>query len=195
MKMKQKIKYGKQHGFLATKERKLTVAFGLFFIMIMVFSALSMYEKPDTENIYEYKGIKFTNTETGWQAYKTDGTLMTLASSPRELENITIDYIPLNLLNSMEKIYVSTNPQDRNREAMYEFTKLPIAPLKVAACYEDVEGCADYPLKTCEDATDSIGVIVVKQSNVTEVSYKYNCLTIQGDDLLKLMDKLILQQV
>ena len=193
--MKQKIRFEKKKGFLATKEKKLTLAFGLFFIIIMVFSALSMYEKPDTENTYDYNGIKFTNTESGWQAYKSDGSLVTLISSPRELENITIDYIPLNMLNSMQKIYISTNPQDRNREAKNELSKLPITPLKVAACYEDAEGCADYPLKTCDDATDSIGVILVKESNVTDVSYKYNCLTIQGDDLLKLVDKLILQQV
>lgn len=193
--MKHKIKAEKGKGFLGTKERKLTLAFGLFFILIMVASVLNLYEKPDTENTYNYNGIQFANTETGWIGYLKDGRAISIISSPRELENITIDYIPLNRLNLMEKVYVSTNPNDRNREAMSELNKLPISARKVAACYEDAEGCEDYPVKSCNDATDSVGIIVVRESNVTEVSYKYNCLTIQGENLLKLVDKLALQQV
>jgi hypothetical protein len=191
--MKKRIKE-KRKGLFATKERKLTIAFGAFFILIMVASVLNSYDKPDEENEYELNGIKFFNTENGWIAHKGDNTISIL-SNPKDLANLTIDIIPLGMLNNMEKIYVSTNPKDNNMNALYEFQKLPISARKVSACYEDNELCYNMPLKKCADASDKIGVILIKESNITEVSFESNCLTIQGRDLVKLMDKLIIQQV
>jgi len=96
----------------------------------------------------------------------------------------------------MQKIYLSINPKDRNREALYELKKnLKLQPLVVTACYEDNDACADMPLRTCDDATETVGVILLKESNETKVNFKYNCLTIQGKDLVKLVDKVTLQQI
>jgi hypothetical protein len=192
--MKRKYKAQKSKGFLATKQQKLTAIIGLFIISIMVLSVLNSYGDNEEEN-YTYQGLKFYNTEAGWIA-NTNTQTITIISNPKDLENISINYIPLNIMNSMEKIYLSINPEDQNREALFEFNRgLKLTPRIVTACYEDNDQCIDSPLKTCEDSTENVGVIVMKESNVTEVSLKYNCLTIQGENLLQLVDKLILQQI
>ncbi|RME55471.1 hypothetical protein D6777_00420 [Candidatus Woesearchaeota archaeon] len=191
MKRKYKPKVSK-----ITKQQKLTGILGLFIISIMVLSALNFYDTSEKDNEYTYQGKKFIRTENNlWTTYLPNKQL-TIISNPKDLENISINYIPLNILNSMQKIYLSINPKDRNQEALYELKRnIPLSPLVVTACYEDNELCTELPLKSCEDATDNIGVILLKESNLTKVEFKNNCLTIQGKELVKLVDKITLQQI
>lgn len=193
--MKKKGKFRKKK-FLSKTSNKVSLSLGLFIILLMVASVLNLYDMPDTENTQEYNGLKFYQTNAGWTANLPNKKSITINTSPKELENISIDSINVKNLNYLSKIYLSTNPYDTNRNALYDFQKnIVLLPKLVSACYEDNDICANMPLKTCNDTTDSIGVIVVKEANQTKVELKDNCLTIQGQDLLKIIDKLIILQV
>ena len=94
---------------------------------------------------------------------------------------------------SLTKVYLSVNPQENIKYAIndlynnFEFKQIALA------CYEDNEYCEDMPLKNCEDATAYIGVIVLSEANETKVSLDGNCLTIEGEDLLKIVDGVVVE--
>ncbi len=174
----------------------LPTLIGLFIISIMVFSVLGMWgEDSEAQGAYEYKGIKFTSTDYGWIGYQGDKKI-TLATNPKELENITINYVQPDLLNRLSKVYISLEYNEPVLRAVQEFEQsIKFTTITMPACTQDSPRCADMPLKTCKDATDTVGVIVFKQSNQTEVSLINNCLTIQGPELTKIVDKIVLTQL
>jgi len=189
--MKQSKYAGKKIPFYK-KKQFLTYLIGIFIISIMVFSLISMGDNSG-ENI-EYNNLKFTETTQGFLAYDDDGKPILILSNPEELKELETDNIKINSLKRLSKIYISINPYDNYQNALYDFNNIELFPPQVTSCYEDNDLCAELPLKTCEDATESIGVIIFKQDNETVLSLDDNCLTIQGKDLLKITDKLILDQ-
>ena len=70
--------------------------------------------------------------------------------------------------------------------------KIGITELKHYACTEDQEGCEDLPLKNCDDATQSNGVVIFKRAEDTKISYSNNCIVMEGasENLIKAVDKL-----
>lgn len=168
---------------------------GLLIIAIMVGSALQ-WDSGEQEGAYEYKGLKFMQTDAGWAAFRPDNSQILLMTSPAELANMTIPYLNVQKLNTYTKIYVTYNPKERVRAALNQFfNNIPIAPLVVPACTEDNELCAEMPLKNCTDAGQGIGVIQFEESNETEASFINDCLLIKGKELAKLVDKIILEEI
>lgn len=176
---------------LFSKKRTLTYFMGGFIIMIMIASALNMW-KGEKEETYDYHGLKFIKTEQGfWAAYKGQQQIV-LTYSPEDLENIDL---PANvgMISYSQKMYISTDDIKSNARVMDYFRKnIGITELKPYACVEDMPGCENLPLKSCEDATQSQAVVVFKKAEETKVSYKANCLTMEGDSesLIKAVDKL-----
>jgi hypothetical protein len=189
-----KIKTESAQPFYRNKAKLLTFAIALFFIIIMASSVLEIYLQDDeSQGTYDYNGIKFTDTGNGWLAYTNSGRQLYLISNPKDLENITLQPINFAMLDYSEKIYLSYNPKERTRIAVSEFVReIKLKPKIVVACPEDNDLCFNLPLKTCEDATSSSAVIMLKEANETYVGYSNNCLLIQGKDLAKIVDKLIL---
>lgn len=176
-------------------ENKLLIFLGVFIILLMVGSMLNMYDEPDTTNVYEYQGLTFHKIDGGWLTNHQNGQTIIL-SHPKDLENITFEKISLNLLNNKEKIYLSINPLDKNQEALYDFQRnIQLIPRLVPACYKDNEPCTNKPLINCTDASPEIGVILIKEANETLIEVNNNCLRIEGKDLLKIINKLIIQQI
>jgi hypothetical protein len=172
------------------------ILLGAMIIVIMVGSAMDLWKNDKNEGAYEYKGLKFTQTEAGWMAYKADNSQLVLFTNPAELANMTIPSVNTDMLNYYSKIYLSYNPKERVRTALSQFIRnIPITPLVVQACTVDNELCKDLPLKTCEDAGEGIGVIVFEESNITDVNFKNDCLTIKGKDLTKIVDKMIAEKL
>lgn len=194
MEMQTKEKHVKKQKFWKSK-KLLPTLMGGFIISIMVFSVLGMWGGEEDQETYEHNSIKFTNTDYGWIGYKDDQKI-TLSNNPAELENITIGYMPVYTLNSLQKVYISLDYNERAARAEQLFEQnIKITATTVPACVEDSEICANMPLKDCKDATQTTGVIVFKESNETEVSLINNCLTIQGPELTRLVDKLVLTQL
>ena len=161
--------------------------------MLMVLSVVNL--NSDEEGAIEYNDLKFVASSSGYLAYNSDEEQIIILTNPTELLDLEIGSISLNSLSSLEKIYISLNPNDDYQNAIYDFSRnIPLPSQQVLSCYEDHEDCSDLPLKTCEDATETIGIIIFKENNETLLSFDDNCLTIQGKDLLKVTDKLILDQ-
>lgn len=193
--MKQpKIKEERKLPFYKNTKKLVTIGIAVFFIFIMATSVIELYfSNRQKEDVYEYNSIKFVNTGNGWLAYLKDGRPLFIVSNPKDLENTTITPLNIASLNYAEKIYLSYNPKERNRIALSEFLReIKFTPRIVYACPEDNELCFKLPLKTCNDATSTAPIILMKEANETSVTFINSCLTIQGKDLTKIVDKLIL---
>jgi len=177
-----------------SKKQSYLIFMGALIILIMVGGAINM--GGEDENAVEFNGVQFVQTSSGWVGYKEDGSQIAVSYNPEELKNMTIGYVPISQLNMMGKIYLTYNPQERVRSALTSFAReIELNPLIIPACTEDVPQCADMPLKTCDDATESIGVIEFRETNETFVGMDGNCLKIHGRKLDKLVDRLILEQI
>lgn len=179
----------------AKNKRLASIVMGGLIIFLMVFSVLGLWSEQSGQETYKYKSIKFTNTDYGWVGYK-DNQKITLLTNPKELEDITIGYVPIYMLNQLQKVYISMDYNENVARAEQEFEQnIRITTKTFPACVKDSPVCADLPLKDCKDATAEIGVIVFKESNQTEASLINNCLTIQGPEPIKIVDKVILTQL
>lgn len=168
---------------------------GSIIILLMVTSALNMYEGGDEESVTEYKDIKFSYTYEGWKA-NIDGKNVYLSYSPDELLEIEIEFIDITQMDQLTKIYYSVNPAQDPQAAIYAFDRyFDFGGMQVPACFEDVEGCETMPLKTCEDIDQGIGVIIFEQAEEYGLFMETNCITIQGPNLLKAVDKVILNHI
>ncbi len=178
------------------KSKKNTYLYfmGALIILIMVGGAINM-DSDNNKDAYEYNGLKFAKVNVGWLAYEDNGNEVYVLNNPAELKNITLGNLDYSRLNLMEKIYVTYNPEEIIRTAISQFdTGISLSPRKVPACTKDVSQCANLPLRTCEDATETVGVVEFQKANKTEVTFNNNCLLIKGKDLTKIVDKLIVEQ-
>ncbi len=190
-----KTKKRKTKQTFSKKQKLVTAAIGGFIILVMVGSLMQSYGE-EKQGLQTYKGIEFTNTGNGWVGYTGGGKQVFLATSPSELKNISIQIPYISTLNLLDKIYISSDPRESVRTALYMFEKnIPLSPTKVGACTVDIQACVDLPLKNCTDTTDKIGVVVFKEDNKTAINLNNNCLTIQGKYLTKLVDKLYMEMI
>ncbi|HLC22742.1 MAG TPA: hypothetical protein VJJ79_03135 [Candidatus Nanoarchaeia archaeon] len=174
------------------KQKKfLTIALGIFLISIMVLSAVNL--NTDAEEEVTYGGHTFVQTSFGWQTYLDSGQQLFLTTNPEDLASVFVPAVDFSRFSTLQKVYVGVNMYDDVQPAVYDLQRDISLPAQTdIACYEDNDLCANYPLKTCEDASFTVGVIQLQQANETLVQQKGNCLLIQGKDLLMLTDKLIL---
>jgi len=188
--MKKKKVLEKKEKFFS-KKRTMTYLMGSFIILLMIASGLNMW-KGDTQETYTYNGLKFVKTEQGfWVAYKGQQKI-TLIYPPEDLEEIELP-VNVGMITYSQKMYISTDDITTNARAMSYFKqKIGITSFKPIACTEDKEGCEELPLKDCDDATQSEGVVVFKKAEETRVTYKANCLVMEGasENLIKAVDKL-----
>ena len=174
-----------------SKKRTLTYLVGGFIILLMAASGLNMW-KSETEETYNYNGLKFVKTEQGfWIAYKGQQKI-SLVYNPEELENIEFPE-NIGMISYSQKIYISTDDIKANARAMDYFKrKIGVTELKHYACTKDQEGCENLPLKNCDDTTQSQGVVIFKRAEDTKISYSNNCIVMEGasENLIKAVDKL-----
>ena len=176
------------------KKQFYVVLLGLFIIAIMVFSSLYYGLSDDTQKKVKYQGYNFIESSSGWMTYVNNEQKLLILSDPSMLNESFVE-VNFNSMKGNSKIYVSYNPYDNANSALYDLDRSGLLTMQVyVACYEDNEQCSELPIKTCEDATNGVGVIVLKQANETRVSLNNNCLTIEGNDLLNIVDVFIVDQ-
>ncbi|MEK6861858.1 MAG: hypothetical protein AABY07_07880 [Nanoarchaeota archaeon] len=171
----------------------------IFIAAIMILSVFGVIignfapsEEP-SQNILEYKSIKFTGTDFGWQA-KINNVDVTISNSPNDLEGINLG-IQQDSFKELSKIYISRDPRKyiRNTDFLLQANLRQIVNVQIA-CNVDVEECKDLPLKTCKDANTNNVVIVIEESTEDKVNFKDSCLEIKGNSIFisKVVDKLVL---
>ncbi|HIH14796.1 MAG: hypothetical protein QT08_C0009G0042 [archaeon GW2011_AR17] len=173
----------------------LTILMGLFIISIMVFSVLYYGLDTNGQEKVEYNGLEFVQTTQGWLAYTEDEQRILLFGNPQDAEGLRFDAVSLSFLSDVQKLYLSFNPDDDFSSALSDFQQnAGYSGALVVACSQEHELCGNLPIRTCADATSTIGVILFDQANESSVVLEGNCLTIQGKNLLSITDKLILDQ-
>ncbi len=183
--------------FWKDKAKRNISLIGGFIIFIMIASALGMYGSDDEteEQGYEYKGVTFVDTGTGWLAHLDSGEQLMISSNPQRLENLTgVGAVNLNNFKYVEKVYLTQNPEDNIGHAIREFFRvISIEPRTVPACSADVPGCEELPIRVCDNASMEYGVIEFRKANESSVTFKNNCLLLEGESLLEVVDKFILE--
>jgi hypothetical protein len=155
----------------------------LFLASIMIFSILGFaFSSNDTSGRIDFNGYKFAQTNSGFLTYK-DNQQIVISSDPRSLDLTTLPEISINDLNTATKIYLSFNPEENLPQYLSYFNFNVKTKLKnlIPACSEDVEGCGDIPIKSCEDASLLDRVIQLKYSEIPTITYNSGCLLIQGN--------------
>jgi hypothetical protein len=185
------------------KNKKILTGFiGLFIIGTMVFSIFgysnTQHSRSGESNFYDYNGHKFIQTQQGWLTYIEENPV-SFYFGPRELEyfNPEIDF-KRNNLNYLDKIYLSLHPNESLHPAAQEFTRfINFGTNYVTSCSEDGQGCENLPIRTCENATDNIGVIEFKFSNETKITTKNTCIKVEGSQqsIVMLTNKIALTEL
>lgn len=166
------------------------------FISLIMVSSIIGYMFGDSEESVKYKGYKFVNNNGNWVANINNKQII-LSERPDLLEDISVPEIELSYLNFMSKVYLSLNPEDKMEATLYLFAQNVLSnlnPKLIRSCINDSAECKEMPLKSCQDATNNIFVIVIKRGEKS-IDYKENCLTITGDAeaIIKYLDKLTLE--
>ena len=174
------------------KKRKLILPF--FIIFTMVFSVLSFSlfnTSSSSSSISEYKGHKFRSVNNVWVT-NINGNEVVIFNDPNSLD-IDIDGFTTKSIN---KLYLSRNPPGSITNELRGLGNLiPFSGIGlVDSCFEDIEGCEDFPLKSCADAISDVGVFEVKISENNKIERSGNCLKIEGDRvfIIKVIDRVIL---
>jgi len=193
-----KVKPPREKGSSFFKSKKfLTYLIGIFIIMIMVLSAMDLWQGSGESSVYH--NVKFSKEDAGWSAYINSNKVL-LSYNPQELDSFTdIDF---SAFNSLQKIYLSTdNPLVMYKSMDYFRKRLPLAPSKFIACIPEsanVTECGDLPLKDCDDADNNVGVVIFKRSeNFTSSFISSSCLVIGGDSdsIMRVVDKSMLRML
>jgi len=167
----------------------------IFISFILVSSIVGYMFSGSGDESIKYKGYKFVNDRGNWIG-NVNGQRIFISERPDLLENISGPDLELNYLNSMNKIYLSMNPEDKLDSSLYLFSLNILSKLKpviTRSCIDDSEECYNTPLKSCEDATANTFVIIIERGE-EDILYNNNCLEINGDtgNILKYLDKLTL---
>jgi len=165
----------------------------LFIITIMVLSVLGYsIGSSTTSNKIKYKDYTFIQTDNGFVTYINNQQIF-LFNNPNDLLDIKIP-VKLSELNSANKIYLTINPEINTALSPFQNIFPVLTPRIVQACIKDSDICSNLPLKTCLDATSLNKIIQIQFSETPSITYKNNCLLIQGTtkDLIKQIEALTL---
>ncbi len=174
-------------------------------LIAAVFGVKYFYKPKEKIQTINFNGFIFTNESGIWKTQmQMQDKLYDLMFkyNPYDVENITINY-RLNKFSELTAerryMYITFDPEDDNLAyialAAADLTRAltrvyGIKP--VAACTKNItDACSDVPIKTCE--TTSMPVIYIDDNPIQNITYKANCLTIQGekDDLLKAVQRVL----
>src|SRR3989338_2673718 len=162
--------------------------------------------KLKPEQGYMYKGVySFVFVEGSWyvKLQSQSGRKfynMGFRYSPKEVEKIKIEgSINETLFYNSNSFYATFNPTGEDlsyvtlaiahfdQHMLYAFDKYPIA----ACDKNETEACSKIPIVTCESTKEL--VFYVKESNMTRVTYKGNCILIEGKgfSLVNMTDRVL----
>ena len=161
--------------------------------------------KPNYQ-VIDYNGFTFVNLSGIWMTkmvFNDRDYELIFKYSPYDVENISVKY-DFNwftkLTSERKQIYITFDPEDKN----LQYVALAAADVSraltrvyglqpIAACTKNItEACANRPIKTCQ--TTTMPIIYLNEDPVQKITYRGNCLTIQGEgeDLLKAVEKVLL---
>jgi len=174
------------------KQKRNNLILGIILIVVMLFSTLGYgflgrpdENSSDNSNKVIYKGYEFL-AQNGFWVLNYQGTDFVFKYNPEEVTSI---YSNINNLNSyfQKPLYIYSEDVSSETEIYVNLNNVVLRIQK--AC---IEGsiCPDenLPIKTCDD-----NFIIIKESDVTDITQQNNCVFIEGkmENLLKLTDEFL----
>lgn len=222
---KQKKEEKPNRGITKKSDKILIAAIAVVLIFIVIFIFTINYksqQRPKTidelhqlnlekglseEQGYTYNGLSFVKTAGLWhtQILSDSGRVLYGASfhfSPKELEDVKIvGTLNNSLFNSEDEIYITFDPLGKNlqyialtigefdQNILKAFGKTPVA----ACTKNETKACEIRPIITCDNTNKPVAYF--KEDPKTRVTYKNNCITIQGQDieLVRAVDRILFQ--
>jgi hypothetical protein len=173
-------------------ERKRHKWMAIIIGIIMALSSAGFALNFATTETHSYKGLKFYQTEKGWQP---KGISIFTSYLPQDVENITSSGT-INYQNFNSKVYLIELPYMRS-SALEFLQNVPVQNLQQACLpeYENEQFCSDLPTKSCEDADSQNVMLILDEANETSIEYSNYCLEIKGtsEELTKAADKALYQ--
>lgn len=179
-------------------------------IIILIGGAFAMWNLSDKEDKKPENLIKVGN----YDFYEMDEGLFATAITfggkqipvffrldPRDAGNITLDGAVVNqILESNNKFYITFNPNDEDISKLVvaagEIARiLSLYGIPIVTSYTEDSNPInqDIPLKTCNDVSENIDVILISTGGDTGITTKQGCVVINGetaDDTILAADKL-----
>ncbi|MBU2496778.1 MAG: hypothetical protein KJ767_01830 [Nanoarchaeota archaeon] len=179
------------------------------FIAIMFLGSTIGYifysENQDNNNeIQTYKDYKFIQTDYGWQTNTDYGQIAT-TYLPQDVKEIECNCVFLNYQNMQtSKVYVIAMSENEKVAANELLKNLQFTNIQLACLPENANNdeCANLPLKSCENANETMIIIFNEKNLISEeenmskliegrINFDNGCLTLEGKDLIKAADKSI----
>ena len=184
-----------------TAKKIVPLLVGFFIIAVMVLSVLEFGNQGNEETI-KYNGHKFTKINDRWVTYVNNNKIA-LLYNPKDVEDAKADADYGSLLMSAKTYFSFDQSQPAlflpANELMLNKNILGITSQLILACPSDNEACEakNLPIKTCDDASVSTGIILFETANETSMSFKNNCLKFQGtqEGINKLLTRLVLKRL
>jgi len=170
---------------------------GLFIIGIMVFSVFGfLLSYGSDQQVVRYGDYKFTRTSLGVQT-KINGERVIFNYDPLQVEGLPIDDQAKTTLKNTKALFLTYDP---NHEWATAFAEIQYYLEQAIPQFTDVyverglTNSTGFDIKkiTCSDATESQPVLLLSQSNQTEITFEDNCITASAEqihDLLRINDK------
>ena len=168
---------------------------------------INLEKKLPSEQGYVYNQYSFVKVAGLWYTQLQSKSGKTLYDvpfhfAPKELEDIKIvGTLNNSLFNSEDNLYITFDPLGKNLQytalAVGEFDQSIIksfGKMPVAACIKnETNACKTRPIITCENTNKP--VVYFKDDEKTLVTYKNNCIIIQGKDaeLVRATDRMLMQ--
>ncbi len=182
------------------KKKHAQLIFGLFVVALMVFSAFGfvMSYSSGSGSTYKYGDYTFRSTEQGLKA-KIGGKTSYFTSFPGDLEDIELPASVAASLSNTKMVYLTSDPDSRffrdiglveyyfQDELNDLFGIYGVISITKNSTYQ-------LPVISCSDATASVPVLYLMQSNETKISFEDNCIMVEAPSqsvFVRLKDRII----
>ena len=167
----------------------ITMVFSVFGVIFFGFGAGS-------SGTVKYNGLKFTDKGNFWSV-NVNGREALFTYLPDELALINVENAAIEKLKNVVQIDATSQFNDTLAEpiALAQFqmgTTLSNFDIFVRNGFTAEQ--QNFPVITCEDATQFVPAIYFKESNITDVHMENNCIIAEAAnaaDVIRLKDKLV----
>jgi len=182
----------------AERGRKLMVGFIGLIMIGSIFGVIFFgFRSGGATTRLEYNGFDFIRKGNVWTT-RVNGVEAVFSYLPRDVEFIFTSPLIKDRLKNKLEIDVTSDVNDTNREA------ISLAQFQIGSTLQPFNifvrsgftgnNSFNFPVLTCNDATNFVPVIYFKTSNQTVVLLEDNCIIIEASqpaDFIRIKDRLI----
>ena len=160
---------------------------GIFIVSIMVLSGLGYMMGDSATDSNTYNGQKFVAGQNAWQT-EVDGLNLFFRYHPTDVDGISVDNASIQALRDARMVFITFDP-DTEIVSDFELARMQFERAFFEADVFPFTGVtannsayAAFPVVTCANATTTVPVIVMGQSNETGIDSQGTCIQLNAID-------------